>query len=174
MPVGRDHRGALLRMLVVGGGVNCSGSGALAVGRSFDDEGVRGGGQSVDGGLSEEGVGGHGQPLRRLPVGGDDGGLLAVAFDDEFVEVAGFGGIEWAQREVVDDQDFDGGQSPDFGVDGVVESGRSESGEQFVRSCEQDTVSTADGHVSQCCCQMRLADSDGSEDDRGLVSIEEA
>lgn len=42
LPEGRDHRGALLRMLVVGGGVNCSGSGALSVGRSFDDEGVRG------------------------------------------------------------------------------------------------------------------------------------
>ncbi|OZD11050.1 hypothetical protein CH253_04955 [Rhodococcus sp. 06-156-3C] len=48
LPEGRDHRGALLRMRVVGVFVNCPEAGALAVGRSFDDEGVRGGGQSVD------------------------------------------------------------------------------------------------------------------------------
>lgn len=46
-----------------------------------------------------------------------------MAFDDDFVEVAGFGGVEGAQREVVDDEDVDGRQPADLGVDGVVESG---------------------------------------------------
>ena len=77
-----------------GGLGQLGGSGALAVGRSFDDEGVGGCGQSVDCRLGQERVGGHGQPFGRFSVGGDDGGLGAVAFDDDFVEVAGFGGAE--------------------------------------------------------------------------------
>jgi len=46
LPGGWDHRGALLRMLVVLVWVKLPG--ALPVGRSFDDEGVGGGGESVD------------------------------------------------------------------------------------------------------------------------------
>ena len=48
LPVGWDHRGALLRMLVGVVWVKLAGSGALPVGRAFDDEGVGGGGESVD------------------------------------------------------------------------------------------------------------------------------
>ena len=48
MPGGWDHRGALLRMLAVVVLVKPAGAGALTVGRSFDDEGVGGGGESVD------------------------------------------------------------------------------------------------------------------------------
>lgn len=48
LPGGWDHLGALLRMLVGGVWVKL-GAGALAVGRSFDDQGVGGGGQPVDG-----------------------------------------------------------------------------------------------------------------------------
>jgi len=36
---------------------------ALPVGRSFQDQGVRVPGEPVDGGLRQELVGGHGQPL---------------------------------------------------------------------------------------------------------------
>jgi hypothetical protein len=35
----------------------------LAVGRSFYDQGVRGAGEPVDGGLREHRIGGHGQPV---------------------------------------------------------------------------------------------------------------
>ena len=62
------------------------------------------------------------QPFGGFSVGGHDGGLGAVAFDDDFVEVAGFGGVEGVEREIIDDEDVDGGQSADFGVDGVVEA----------------------------------------------------
>jgi hypothetical protein len=67
-------------------------------------------------------------------VGGHDGGLGAVAFDDDFVEVAGLGGAEGSQREVIDNQDVDGGESADFGVDSVVEAGGAQPGEQLVGS----------------------------------------
>lgn len=58
-----------------------------------------------------------------LAVRCDDGRLGAVAFDDDSVEVAGFGRVEGPQREVVDDEDIDGGKPTDFGVDGVVQAG---------------------------------------------------
>ena len=44
---------------------------------------MRSGDESVDGGLGEEGVGGHGEPFGGLAVGDPDGALPAVAFDDE-------------------------------------------------------------------------------------------
>ena len=112
-----------MRMHLVGGGVKAvAGSGALSVGGAFDDEGVGVACEAVDGGLCEQGVGGHGEPFGGFAVGCDDGGADLVAFDDEFVEVVGFGGVEGSEGEVVDDEDVDGGQSAEFGVDGVVEA----------------------------------------------------
>jgi hypothetical protein len=48
--------------------------------------------QPVHGGLGEQWVGHHGQDLGAFAVAGDDGRRVAVAFDDELAEVAGFGG----------------------------------------------------------------------------------
>jgi hypothetical protein len=50
-------------MLVALVWVKLARSGALTVGRSFDDEGVGGGRESVDRRLGQQGVGRHGQPL---------------------------------------------------------------------------------------------------------------
>ena len=123
--------------------------------------------------MGEQGVGGHGQPFGGFSVGGHDGGLGLVAFDHDFVEVAGFGGVEAAQREVVDDEDVDGCQPADLGVDGVVEAGGAQPGEQLVCAAEYHGVTSANSHVSQCCCQVCLADADGSVNDSGLAGVEE-
>ena len=40
-----------------------------------------------------------------------------MAFDDDFVEVVGLGGVEWAEREVVDEEQVGAGDPPDFGFD---------------------------------------------------------
>ncbi len=73
----------------------------------------------VDGGLGEQCVAHHGQPLGGLPVGGEDGAGSAVAFDDEFVEVVGLGGVEGFEGEVVQDEDVDAGELADFGPGAV-------------------------------------------------------
>jgi hypothetical protein len=52
----------------LGVGLVVCGSLAAAVGVSFDDEFVGGGGESVDGGLGQQWVGHHGQPLTGLAV----------------------------------------------------------------------------------------------------------
>jgi hypothetical protein len=51
---------------------------ALSVGGALDDEGVRSAGEPVDGGLGEQRVAHHGQPLNWFPVRGDDGAGPAV------------------------------------------------------------------------------------------------
>ena len=48
-----------------------------------------------------------------------------VAFDDEFVEVGGLGGVQGPEGEVVDDEQVDVGQPAHFGFEGVVEPGGS-------------------------------------------------
>src|SRR2546426_8874827 len=76
----------------VGGPVVVGGLLSLPVGLALHDELVCGGGEAVHGGLGQEWVGHHGQPLGRFPVGGHDGGGLAVPFHDQFVEVGGLDG----------------------------------------------------------------------------------
>jgi hypothetical protein len=49
-----------------------------------------------------------------------------VAFDAELVEVGGFGGVQWVEREVVQEQEFDSGEAAHLVVQGVVEPGRFE------------------------------------------------
>ena len=46
-----------------------------------------------------------------------------MAFDDEFVEVAGLGRVEGFEREVVEDEHVYGGDAVQFSVEGVVEAG---------------------------------------------------
>src|SRR5947209_7335291 len=111
----------------VKGAVGGGGDGGLlasAVGLAVDDEFVGGGLEPVDGGLGEERVGHEAEPFDRLPVGGDDGGRGAVAFDDEFVDVGGVGGIEGLESEVVEYEQVDAEQLADLGVVAVVEPGR--------------------------------------------------
>ena len=74
---------------------------AAPVGLVFDDQFVGGGGEPVDGGLGEQGVGHHGEPFVGGAVGGDDGRCFVVAFDAELVEVGGLGRVEGLEREVV-------------------------------------------------------------------------
>jgi len=102
--------GEALLMAVAGRrGLAAGGDGflALPVALSFDDELERGGLEPVDGGLGQQRVGHHGHHLGRVAVGGGDRGVVAVAFDDEFVEVAGLGRPERVQGEVVEDEQLD-------------------------------------------------------------------
>ena len=71
-----DHLDVSLRMADFGFGVNGDAR-SLSVWGPFDDEVVVGcGGESVDGGVGQERVGGHREPLRGFPVGDPDGACL--------------------------------------------------------------------------------------------------
>ena len=71
---------------------------ALAVGVAFDDELVAGGGEPVDGGLGEQLVVHEAEPFIRGPVGGGDGGVMAVPGDGQLVEVGGGGLVQRLER----------------------------------------------------------------------------
>ena len=102
------------------------------VGLSFDDEFVAGRGEAVDGGLGQERVAHEGDPLVRRAVGRDDRGVLAVPGDGKLVEVRGCGLVQRGEREVVDDQDADGGEAAVLGLGAVVEPGGLELLEELV------------------------------------------
>src|SRR5512132_4345488 len=84
---------------------------AAPVGLAFDDEFVGGGDEPVDGGLGEQRVCHHGQPFLGGAVRGHHGGGPLVALDAELVEVGGLGGVQWLEREVVQDQQLHCGAS---------------------------------------------------------------
>ena len=86
--------------------------------RPFDDEGVGVGGEPVDGGLREQRVGGHGEPVGGFPVAGDNAGVLVVSFHDQFVEVRGGRGIQRAEGEVVDDEQVDADEPAELRFEG--------------------------------------------------------
>ena len=121
---------------------------ALPVGLAFDDEFVGGRLQSVHRGLGQQWVGHHGQDFRGLAVAGDDGGGGAVAFDDELVEVAGLGGLQSVQREVVDDEQLDAVQFAHLVFVGAVQPCPAQAFEQFVGAFGVHAVVAADGDVS--------------------------
>src|SRR5260221_2068245 len=166
LPRPRDHLG-----FAVSSWGGCCGSsswgagGALsfAVGVAFDDELVAGGGEPVDGGLGEELVVHEGEPFVGGAVGGDDGGVLAVAGDGELVEVGGGGLVEGLEREVVDEEHVDGGEAAVLGFGAVVEAGGFEAFEQVAGAGHVDGEAAADGDVAQGGGQVGLADADGSQ-----------
>ena len=73
----------------------------------------------------------------------------AVAFHDDFVEVVGFGGVEGFERKVVEDQQVDAGEPAEFGVEGVVQPGGAEPGEQLVGACGVHGQASSDRDVAE-------------------------
>jgi hypothetical protein len=71
LPRAWDHLEVLVSIVGLAFGVKAGvpvGVGSLSVGGAFDDEGVRAGGEPVDGGLGEQGVAHHREPLCGLAV----------------------------------------------------------------------------------------------------------
>lgn len=89
------------------------------------------------------------QPFIRFAVGRDDGRGGLVAFDDDFVEVGGLGGVEGLDAEVVDDQQWDVGQAAHLGFDGVIQPRGLEAFEQLVRAGHVRADAAADSDVPE-------------------------
>lgn len=136
---------------------------SLPVALAFDDEFEGSGLQTVDGGLGQQWVGHHGHHLRRLLVGGDDRGRVPVAFHDQFVEVAGLGGAQRVQGQVVQNQHVDAVELAHLLVVGVVQPGRAQPFEQLVGAFGMHGVLTADRGVAQRVGQERLSDPDRAQ-----------
>ena len=90
--------------------------------------------------------------------------VLLVAFDAELVEVGGLGGVQGLEREIVQDQQLDAGESADLGFQGVIEPGGLEPLEQLGGGGHEHGAAAADGDVAERAGQMGLADSDRAQD----------
>ncbi len=101
--------------------VICQDHGTRALPRPRDH--LAAAGEPVDGGLGEELVVHEAEPFIRGPVGGDDGGVVAVPGDGQLVEVGGGGLVQRGEGEVVDDQQVDGGEAAVLGFGAVVQPG---------------------------------------------------
>ena len=70
-----------------------------------------------------------------------------MAFDAELVEVGSLGGVQGLEREVVEDEQLDGGEAARLVVQGVVEPGGLEPFEQLRRRGHVHGAAAADGDV---------------------------
>ena len=156
------HAGLSQRVRVAGD--TRAGALALAVGLAFDDELVAGGGEPVDGGLGQQLVVHEAEPFIGGPVGGDDGGVVAVPGDGQLVEVGGGCLVQRLEREIVDDQQVHGGQPAVLGFGAVVQPGGFEPFEQVAGAGHVHGEAAADGDVAQRGGQVGLADPDGPQD----------
>src|SRR5262249_41062288 len=77
---------------------------ALAVAGPLDDDLVAGVGQAVQGSVPQDRVGEQREPFVHRPIAGDGEAGLALAVDDELVEVDRLLGAEALQAEVVQDE----------------------------------------------------------------------
>jgi hypothetical protein len=96
-----------------------------------------------------------------------------VAFSDDLVEVGGLSWGEGLEREVIDDEQLDGGQAAVFVVQGVVEAGCGEAFEQLVGAGHVDSAAAADGDVAQGGGQVGFPDADGSPYQSAVGAVQE-
>ena len=97
-----------------------------------------------------------------------------MAFDDDFVDLGGVGGVHCPEGEVVEDEDVHAEQFADFGVVAVVQPGGLQPFEEGVGAFEVDAAPATDGDVSECGREECFADSDGAEDDDIVGCVDEA
>lgn len=73
-----------------------------AIGLAFDDQFPGRALEPVDGRLGQQRVGQHPQPLARVPIGGQQRGAGFVPFDDNFIKIGSFGGVQGLEGKVVE------------------------------------------------------------------------
>lgn len=103
-----------------------------------------------------------------------DGALLAVAFDNEFVEIAGLGRVKGIARKIIEDEDVDGGNAAQFSLEIVVESGGAEAGEELVGAGVEHALAVLDRGMAQGGGEVGLADARGPEDQDADADVREA
>jgi hypothetical protein len=96
-----------------------------------------------------------------------------VALDAELVEVGGLGGVQWLEREVVQDQQLYCGEAAHLVVEGVVEPGGFEPFEQLAGRGHVHGAAAADRDVAQGAGQVCLPDPDRPQDQRPVRAVEE-
>ena len=117
--------------------------------------------ESVEDGFGDDGVREEWIPVFGAAVGGDHDGSVG-AFGDEFVEVVGLGGSEFAHGEIVEDEQFGSCPFPESCLPGAVGVAAGEVGEKPAGFGERDAVSVAAGVMADGLRDEGFPDADGS------------
>ena len=147
---------------------------ARSIGLAFDDEVVGVRGEAVDSTLSPDGVGECGEPFVGAAVGGNQDTARAVSFDEYLVDIAAFLGIHLVKAEIVDDEEIDGEELTHLWFMGVCEACMSEGFEHVVGGGSDDGVLSGACDVGDGVCEEGLAHTDGADNDRVVMSLDEA
>jgi hypothetical protein len=133
---------------------------SLAVGLTLDDQIISVAGKAIDGALRAHRVGEHGQPLIGSAVGGENHGSGTVTLGNDLVGIATLHRVHVVQREVIDEEQVDSEELPQFDFVGVVETGVFESLEHLIGAHCQHRVTVTAGNVAECVREKRFADAD--------------
>ena len=98
----------------------------------------------------------------------------AIALEEYVVQVATLDGIEDVDRKVVEDEEVDGDELPQFRLVAVVEPRVLERLEHLVGADGEDSGAAPAGDVAERVREKGLADADGADDRDVGVGIEEA
>jgi hypothetical protein len=101
------------------------------------------------------------EPLGSVAIGGDDHRRSPRALEEQLVDVLALFLAHGSEREIVQDEQVDGGERDHDGVTRVVEAGLVKALERLVGACEGDVVAVAAGDVSEGAGDEGLADADG-------------
>src|SRR5262249_47695679 len=134
------------------------------IGLALDDQVIRVAGEAIDGALGTHGIGEGGKPFVRPSIRRHDNGAGAIAREGQVVEVAALDRVEDVDREVVEDEEIDGHEFPQFGFVAVIEPRMLQRLEQLVGADGEDGGAAPTGNVSEGVREKGLADADGTDD----------
>ena len=130
-------------------------------------------GKTVEGGVGEDGVGEESHPLGNVAVAGDDEAGLAVAFDDEGVEVFRLLLVEPLETEVIDDKQVGSEVAAKDRLGAVVGARLAEFAEEQVAAPEKDLVAGTGGGGAKRLGEEGLAHADRADQEDVLLLGEE-
>jgi len=171
---------------LVGGGLTGASSRALLrvfgqprleprpMGFAVDDEIVGVAGQAIDGALRAHRIGEGGQPFVRATIRSDDDRAGAIPLQEEVVEVATLDRIEDIDREIIEDEEIDGDEFPEFGFVAVIEPRVLQQFQHLVGAAGQHGGAAPARDMAERVCKEGLADADGADDRHMGVTIEKA
>ena len=129
-------------------------------------------GEAIQGAVGEDGIVEQGDPLIDGAIARDDGGGMAVAYDEDIVEVARLLRGELAEAEVVEGEQIRREPRAQLAFEGVIRAGLAEGEQELGDFDEAHAVAGAAGAIAQRFGKPTLPDTDGAAEDDVLLGGE--
>lgn len=150
-----------------------AGSESGTVAGAFDDELVGPVGEPIEGGVGQDRVGEEADPFAHVTVGRYKEAGVAMAFDDQRVEVFGLLLGEPMETEVVDQKQVRCEVAAEDCFEAMVGTGLAEFAQEMVGATEEHRVTGAGCRRTECLREEGLTDTDGTDEEDMLFALEE-